>query len=214
MSTDSFLDEQQTKNLHQDLDLIANNAGELLRIARRETSPPGGRAARNPQVPSSRPPLNIGALSTSQEMYNCLTGWARCLKEDAGIELPSIPDEKGLAQHLRYHHHRITQQAWAEDAAHEIGHWANVIHSVTAPPSDKKLDDYTAEQRAEGIEVAKVSASLCAELVAEYTDGEHTPTPDLIRKWARRQHIDRWGPETARIYSVAQILDHCRRKVS
>lgn len=212
--TDTFLDTHTTTTLTGDLTIIATSSAELLRIARRETSPPGGRAARNPNGYTSRPPVAIGALSASHEMHNCLTGWARCLKDDTGIRLPDIPDEKGLALHLRQHTHRIAQQTWADDAAAEIGHWANVIHSVTAPPADKKMDDYTDEQRAAGIEVAKVSASLCAELVDEYSYGAHSPTPDLIRKWARRGHIDRWGPETARIYSVAQVLEHCRRKAS
>lgn len=208
--TDTFLDEQQARNLHQDLTTIATNTGELLRIARRETSPPGGRAARNPQVPGSRPPLNLGVLSVSHEMHNCLAGWAQCLKDDTGIELPTIPDEKGLAQHLRYHHHRVAQQPWAADAAGEIGHWANVLHSVTAPPTEKRLDDYTDAQRDEGMQTAKVDAGLCAELVAEYTNGKHAPTPDKIREWGRRKQIESFGPKTRRVYSVQSVLDLVR----
>ena len=53
--TDTFLDDHATINLLRDLKGIARNLPEVVRIARRETSPPGGKFARNPNVPNSRP---------------------------------------------------------------------------------------------------------------------------------------------------------------
>ena len=208
--TDTFLDDHATQLLKGDLNTIAASSTDLLRIARREVSPPGGKAARNPNTPGSRPPVNIGALSVSESIRACLTDWAINLRDDLGIPLPSIRDDKGLAIHLRYHAHRIAQRPWAEDCAHEISRWASTIQTMTTPPPVKNLDDYTPEQRREGMATAKVSAAMCADLVAEYTKGEHTPTPDKIREWGRRGTIDAFGPKSCRVYSVAQVLHQVR----
>lgn len=204
--TDAFLDDQQVANLRRDLDIIRAQSAELLRIARRETSPPGGRAARNPQVPGSRPPLNIGALSISHELHVCLTGWMRCLLDDAHIRFPDDLDDQSVALHLRVHVHRIAQQSWAADCAEEVSHWAHVILSITAQPPERRLDEYTPAQRAEGMAIAKVDAVMCADLVAEWTDGRHCPTPDQIRTWGKRGHIARFGPSGRRIYSPREVI--------
>ena len=60
--TDTFLDDQQQADLARNLRTIATHSSELARIARRESSPPGGRAARNPNGYQSRPPMNLHAL--------------------------------------------------------------------------------------------------------------------------------------------------------
>ena len=155
--------------------------------------------------------MNIGALSVSESIRSCLSEWAINLRDDLGIPLPQIRDDKGLAIHLRYHAHRIAQRPWAEDCAHEISRWASTIQTITTPPPVKNLDDYTPSQRREGMATAKVSAAMCADLVDEYTKGEHTPTADKIREWGRRGIIDAYGPKSARVYSVAQVMNHARR---
>lgn len=207
--TETFLDRQQVRTLATDCKIIADSSGELLRIARRETSPPGGRAARNPRTPGSRPPVNLSALSVAGEIHTCLAGWARNLRDNTGIGVPEL-DDRSLALHLRVHAHRIAQQDWAVDCANEIATWAATILALTTPPPGKRLDDYTQAQRAEGIATAKVSAVMCADLVEEYTKGEHTPTADKIREWGRRGVIDAYGPKSSRVYSVAQVLHHVR----
>ena len=208
--TDTFLDDHTTKTLARDCKIIARHNSELLRIARREVSPPGGKAARNPRIPSSQPPLNIGALSVSEEMTGCLKDWCDNLRTDTGIPMPTVPDITGYALHLRYHAHRVAQQPWADDCAKEIGRWARIIQTITTPPPVKNLDDYTPAQRREGMATAKVSAAMCADLVDEYTKGEHTPTADKIREWGRRGIIDAYGPKSCRVYSVAQVLHQVR----
>ena len=213
--TDTFLDDHDTTTLTGDLTIIATSSAELLRIARRETSPPGGRAARNPNGYTSRPPINVGALSVSESIRGCLTDWARNLRDDLGIPLPHMCDDKGLALHLRHHAHRIAQRPWATDCAAEIARWASTIQTMTAPPPVKLLDDYTPAQRREGMSIAKVDAPTCAELVAEWTHGEHTPTPDQIRVWGRREHVTRFGPKPGKgVYSPMEVIDHMRRKRS
>lgn len=213
--TDTFLDYHATQLLKGDLNTIAASSADLLRIARREVSPPGGKAARNPNTPGSRPPVNIGALSVSESIRSCLTEWAINLRDDLNIPLPHIRDEKGLAIHLRYHAHRIAQRPWAEDCAHEISRWASTIQTMTTPPPTKLLADYTPEQRREGMAHAKVDAPTCAELVAEWTKGEHTPTADQIRTWGRRNHVTRFGPQPGKgVYSPREVIDHMRRKTA
>ncbi|KAA0916451.1 hypothetical protein [Dietzia sp. ANT_WB102] len=210
--TDTFLDQHTTRTLTSDLTIIATSSTELLRIARREVSPPGGRAARNPRTPGSRPPLNLGALSVANEVHDCLAGWARNLKADTNIPMPAHMDDTGLALHLKYHAHRIAQQPWAEDCASEINGWATTILAITTPPPEKKLEDYTPAQRREGMSIAKVDAPTCAELVAEWTNGDHTPTPDQIRTWGKRGHVTRFGPTGRSIYSPREVIDHMRRR--
>lgn len=213
--TDTFLDDHRTLLLAGDCTVIAASSTELLRIARRETSPPGGRAARNPNVPDSRPPLNIGALSVSEEMTTCLKGWCDNLRTDTGIPMPTVPDVTGYALHLRYHSHRVAQQPWAEDCATEVGRWARIVQTITTPPPEKLLADYTPEQRREGMTHAKVDAPTCAELVAEWTHGQCKPTADQIRNWGRRQHVTRFGPQPGKgVYSPREVIAHMRRQKS
>ena len=211
--TDTFLDDHTTQLLAGDCNTIATSSTELLRIARRETSPPGGKAARNPNVPGSKPPLNIGALSVSEEMTGCLKGWCNNLHTDAAVSMPTTRDTTGYALHLNYHAHRVAQQPWAEDCAAEISRWATIVQTITTPPPTKLLADYTPEQRREGMTHAKVDAPTCAELVAEWTKGEHTPTADQIRTWGRREHVTRFGPQPGKgVYSPREVIDHMRRK--
>ena len=208
--TDTFLDDHTTKTFARDCKIIARHNSELLRIARREVSPPGGKTHRPPKGYGSRPPLSIGALSASHELHTCLTGWMRYLRDDAHIPYPDMIDDTGIALHLALHAHRVAQQVWAQDCADEIQGWANTVIAITTPPPDKKLDDYTPAQKAEGMATAKVDATLCAQLVAEWTRGEHQPSPDKIREWGRRGHVDMYGPKSRRVYSVASVIDHAR----
>lgn len=208
--TETFLERQQVRTLATDCKIIADSAAELLRIARRETSPPGGRAARNPRVPESRPPLNLGALSVANEIHSCLIGWARNLRENTGVELPASSDDRSLALHLRVHAHQVAQQSWAQDCADEIGTWAATILGLTTPPPSRRLDEYSPAQRAEGLATAKVSAAMCADLVDEYTKGEHQPTASQIRKWGERGKVLVYGPQACRVYSVREVIEHMR----
>lgn len=208
--TDTFLDDQQCVGLARDLRLIADQSAELLRIARRETSPPGGKAARNPQVPGSRPPVNLGALSVSQELHVCLTGWMRCLADDALVEFPADLDDRSVALHLHVHTHRIAQQQWAPDCAEEVSHWARVVRALTIPPPEKTLADYTPAQRAEGWALAKVGAQMCADLVAEHTEGALSPTAEQIIGMARRERIGTYGPRGNRAYSPREVVAYMR----
>ena len=137
--TDTFLDDQATINLLRDLKGIARNLPEVVRIARRETSPPGGKFARNPNVPSSRPPMNIAALDLFNDTTIALHGWTRCLAEDAGVTPPERDDAPTLAIHLARHTRQIAQQTWAADAADEIQSHARTVSRFVDPPEAKYM---------------------------------------------------------------------------
>ncbi|WP_010540390.1 DUF7341 domain-containing protein [Dietzia alimentaria] len=208
--TETFLDRQAVRTLATDCKIIADSSAELLRIARLETSPPGGRTARNPRVPGSRPPLNIGALSVANEIHTCLMEWSRYLKESAAVDLPEHDDDRTLALHLGVHVHRIAQQSWSQDCADEIGTWAATILALTTPPPSRRIDEYSTAQRAEGLATAQVSAEMCADLVEEYTRGEHRPSAQQIRKWGQREKVAVYGPPGCRMYAVREVIDHMR----
>ena len=143
--TDTFLDDHATINLLRDLKGIARNLPEVVRIARRETSPPGGKFARNPNVPNSRPPMNLAALDLFNDVTIALHGWTRCLAEDAGVTPPERDDAATLAIHLARHTHQIAQQAWARDAADEIRSHARTIGRFVDPPEAKYIGPCQAE---------------------------------------------------------------------
>lgn len=143
--TDTFLDDHATINLLRDLKGIARNLPEVVRIARRETSPPGGKFARNPNVPNSRPPMNLAALDLFNDVTIALHGWTRCLAEDAGVTPPERDDAATLAIHLARHTHQIAQQTWATDAADEIRGHARTIGRFVDPPEAKYIGPCQAE---------------------------------------------------------------------
>lgn len=143
--TDAFLDDHTTINLLRDLRGIARNLPEVVRIARRETSPPGGKFARNPNVPNSRPPMNIAALDLFNDVTIALHGWTRCLAEDAGVTPPERDDATTLAIHLARHARQIAQQTWAADAADEIRGHGRTIGRFVDPPEAKYIGPCQAE---------------------------------------------------------------------
>ena len=137
--TDTFLDDHTTLNLLRDLKGIARNLPEVIRIARRETSPPGGKFARNPNVPGSRPPVHLAALDLFNDVTTTLHGWTRCLAQDAGVTPPERDDASTLAVHLARHTRQIAQQAWAHDAADEIRSHGRTIGRFVDPPEAKYI---------------------------------------------------------------------------
>lgn len=137
--TDTFLDDHAILNLLRDLKGIARNLPEVARIARRETSPPGGKFARNPNVPGSKPPVNLSALDLFNDVTLSLHGWTRCLAEDAGASIPSSSDAPTLAIHLARHTRQIAQQTWAADAADEIQSHARTVSRFVDPPEAKYM---------------------------------------------------------------------------
>lgn len=143
--TDTFLDDHAILNLLRDLKGIARNLPEVARIARRETSPPGGKFARNPTVPGSKPPVNLSALDLFNDVALSLHGWTRCLHEDAGVTPPERDDSPTLAIHLARHTRQIAQQTWAADAADEIQSHARTVARVVDPPEAKYIGPCQAE---------------------------------------------------------------------
>lgn len=132
--TDTFLDDHDTDRLAKHLREIATGLPELLRIARREVSPPGGKAANNPNGYSSRPPVNVGALDAANDVTLILFGWTRCLADDTNVEIPTELDGASLARHLRQHVDRIAQRQWAPDMAGEIHDQWRRVKRMTEPP--------------------------------------------------------------------------------
>ena len=132
--TDAFLDDHETIQFMRDARAIARLLPHMLAIARREVSPPGGRFARNPNVPSSTPPIRVGALDANTDIDTILESWTKNLAEDAGIEPPVTKDGSTLAIHLTRHSHVIAQQVWASDCADEIRSCAKRLRYAVEPP--------------------------------------------------------------------------------
>lgn len=132
--TDTFLDDHTTMQLMRDARTIARLLPHMLALARREVSPPGGRVARNPSIPSSTPPINVGALDANEDIAAILGSWTNNLADDAGIEPPATNDGSTLAIHLTRHAHQIAQQVWAGDCAEEIRACAARLRYAIEPP--------------------------------------------------------------------------------
>ena len=95
--TDTFLDDHETLTLTRDLRYIARYRPEIGRIAHRETSPPGGRDARNPNGYGSRPPGHLGAIHLCADLDTTMWSWCRLLRHELGITCPDpqIPTVDG-----------------------------------------------------------------------------------------------------------------------
>lgn len=132
--TETFLDDHTTLQFIRDARTIARFLPHVLAIARREVSPPGGRLVRNPNVPSSTPPVRIGALETNTDIVAILASWTRNLADDAGVVPPANTDGPTLALHLTRHSHTIALQAWAADCADEIRSCAKRLRYAVEPP--------------------------------------------------------------------------------
>lgn len=203
--TDTFLDEQQMSDLGRNLRTIATHSAELGRIARRESSPPGGKAARNPNGYRSRPPMNLHALDVLNEARTAVAGWCRCLEDDARIPRPEHIDLAALARHLEDHTHRIAQQQWADDCAQEVddhARWIGATTGLDSPtdPGTPSLDDPDTRARSAAyIGPAREVADLIAML------GDPRPHPRTIRSWGNRGHIDVDHDKGRPVYKLYQV---------
>lgn len=202
--TDTFLDDQQVADLTRNLCTIATHSSELARIARRESSPPGGRAARNPNGYSSRPPMNLHALDVLNDALAAVAGWCRCLQDDAHIPKPEHIDLASLARHLEDHAHRIAQQQWADDCAQEVddhARWIGATTGIDTPnPGTPSLNDPDTRARSAAyIGPANEVADLIAML------GDPRPHPRTIRSWGNRGHIDVEHEKGRPVYKLYQV---------
>lgn len=132
-----FLTDQERANLSRDLGTIARLEPELLRIARREVSPPGGRAARRPTVPGSAPPVNLGALDAADELFHGMRGVVADLARDTGVQPPADSSVPGMARHLRRHVAAVVGCVWAPDCAERVAGWARRVKYAVEPPEAK-----------------------------------------------------------------------------
>lgn len=143
--TDTFLDDQQIAYLADDLRSIAANIGDLAAIKNGLTSPPGGKAARNPRGYYSREPGNLAAMEKHIKAGIVLMRYAGYLNRDAGISFPPSTDIGSLAVHLQRHIHELSQQTWASEAAQQIRNIEVRIYRTVHPPEAKYIGPCQAE---------------------------------------------------------------------
>lgn len=219
-----FLDDYEVTMLTRDLRDIARWLPELARIARRETSPPGGRAARNPQVPGSRPPVNLAALHLADEVSTTLWVWCMSLREDTGLELPAR-SPADCARHLALHADRIGLLRWGRSCHNRVrGHhdpdrgvkvsslWRQVRSMVEPPgPStaeDRGLSDL--EVKAHSDEAFGNAGDM---VVVHFAVTGKQLSESTIRSWRRKGKLPErhgpgsepwyWYPEVARVAAAA-----------
>ena len=202
--TDPFLDDHETIMLTRELRDIAHWLPELTRIAYRETSPPEGKAARNPNVPNSRPPLNLAALHLADDIATTLWVWCMNLAADTGLELPAR-HPADTARHLALHADRIGQQLWGRscynrvrgnpDQDCRIPSMHSQVRSMVDPP-----DPSTAEAR--GLTDLEVKAHSDAAfgsagdmVVVHYAVTGKSLSESTLRTWRRKGKLpERYGP--------------------
>lgn len=132
-----FLDDNAVEVLRRDLRVVIRLEPELLRIARREVSPPGGRAARNPNVPGSRPPVNLSALDAAIDIRESLLNWGRRLADDTGVDLPDDTTVPTLARWQAGHLARIAARDWSPEYADTVAGHARRLRWAVEPPEAK-----------------------------------------------------------------------------
>lgn len=212
--TDSFLDDHATLILGRQLRDIAKHLPQALAIARREVSPPGGRTARNPNVPGSRPPMNLGALDTHNDLTITLQGWTRCLLDDAHVHLPTEVDAPSLARHLARHAHQIAQQQWAADMADEIGDHHRQLRGLTDPDEPESIADRHSLADVHVHHRAHQAYGDVRDMVVLHlaVTGDDLPE-STIRRWAKdKRMVEYVGDSGEPKYAYAEVAQLARMR--
>lgn len=221
---EDFLDDYEVTLLTRDLRDIARWLPELTRIARRETSPPGGRAARNPVVPGSRPPLNIAALHLADGMATTLWGWCVSLAAETDVGLPAR-HPADCARHLALHADRIAMLRWGRACIRRVrgfqdseagkrvpSMWLQVRNMVEPPPlstaEDRGITDL--EVKAHSDEAFGSAGDM---VVVHFAVTGKNLSESTIRSWRRNGKLPErygpgaepwyWYPEVARVAAAA-----------
>lgn len=195
--TDTFLEPRQVDELgthwhnlasltHQLEELVA---GSVMGVA----SALGIRIAR---APASRPPINVAAHDHLDVIRTAAAGWARCLLDDALVELPRDTSTAGLARHLHIHADRIAACAWAPDCLAEVADLAATAERIAGPDENGSIADRHHLAEAEVHHRAHQAVGEAADMVAVHraVTGELITERD-IHQWRRRGKLpDRAGP--------------------
>ena len=195
--TDAFLEPEQIDRLgdrwhalasltHQLEELVA---GSVMGVA----SALGIRIAR---APASRPPINVAAHDHLDVVRTAVTGWARCLLDDALVELPRDTSTAGLARHLHINADRIALCQWAPDCLAEVEDLAAEAERITGPDENGSIADRHHLAETEVHHRAHQAVGEAADMVAVHraVTGETISDRD-IHQWRRRGKLpDRFGP--------------------
>lgn len=187
---------------HQLEELVA---GSVMGVA----SALGIRIAR---APASRPPINVAAHDHLDVIRTAVTGWARCLLDDAIVELPRDTSTAGLARHLHINADRIATCQWAPDCLAEVEDLAAEAERITGPDKDGSITDRHHLADAEVHHRAHRARGNAADMAAVHlaVTGEHLPE-STIRMWARRGKMtEELGPGGAPEYSYTEVAQLAR----
>lgn len=225
-----FLTDAERDALRRDLRSLARLEPELLRIARREVSPPGGRSARNPNVAGSRPPVNLGALDALLELHEGMMRWAGRLADEAGLELGTSTDTPFIAIWFTRHLAQLAARPWVHEFADEVDGWARRLRWATDPPEARYVGPcqsesgprcrglFTGDGRESGCDrcgAAFVVAEIAAATEARMRDAyrERNGTPVELAKWlgeaglkVTNKQVTYWG-RSGVIVKRGQVVD-------
>lgn len=214
---DEFLDDYEVTMLTRDLRDIAVWLPELGRIARRETSPPGGRAARNPVVPSSRPPMNIAAFNLADDVATTLWVWCLSLTKETGAELPAR-HPSDCARHLALHADRVAGLVWGRTCHDRVrgrdetdskpkvpSMWRQVRHMVE-PPAPSTAEDRGITGLAVKAYSDQAFGSAGDMVVVHFAVTGQSLSESTIRSWRRKGKLpDRYGPGSEPWYWYPEV---------
>lgn len=213
--TDTYLDDQETTMLTRELRDIATWLPELTRIARGETSPPGGRTARNPSVPSSRPPLNLSALYLADDIAITLWVWCLNLTNDTGITLPAR-HPSDCARHLAMHADRIAEQLWARACYNRVRGAGDIdnrtpsmhhqVRRLVDPPEPSTAEERGLTELAVKAHAEDAIGSAADMVVVHYAVTGKPLSESTLRTWRRKGKLpERYGPGSEPWYWYPEV---------
>lgn len=215
--TDTFLDDHETTMLTRELRDIANWLPELARIARRETSPPGGRAIRNPNVPGSRPPLNLAALYLADDIATTLWVWCLMLANDTNLDV-DVPARHpaDCARHLAMHADRIAQQLWARTCYNRVRGAGDIdnrtpsmhhqVRRLVDPPPPSTAEERGLTDLAVRAHADDAIGSAADMVVVHYAVTGKTLSESTLRTWRRKGKLpERYGPGSEPWYWYPEV---------
>ena len=215
--TDTFLDPHQIDTLTRQLRDLGDALPRLEAATARHASRAPGSLARSAAQPASTPPIDVHALDLLALVDNQVTGWARCLLDDALVEPPADADTRRLCHHLATHADHIALQPWAPDCADEIAHTLRQVQAVTDPRETESITDrhHLADNEIHHRAHQAVGTAEDMAVVHRQVTGRELKVNTLLA-WRRRERLPkRTGPSGEawfHYFEVAQLAKEVEAK--
>lgn len=204
-----FISRHELTKLREVLSEIPSIAADLpVTITKQARLGEVGRS-RKPRRPSEQPlPYHLDAARIADELHNALVGWARLVCEQRALEYTGPTSTAGLARWLGRNYIALAMTEGAETALEELGHLADVAHTIICPPYRPVAVD---EQKLAAARHRYLNANgivtLAKELGEEYRHLTYRRVKVLKEAGLIEPVPGPWRSDWPTLYLVGDVLD-------